>query len=207
MPEVAYTGWGSRLGQSIGGVIIGGLLFLGSFVLLIWNEGKAVHMARTLEEGAGLCVDATPDAVDPANDGKLVHLSGKATTEEKLKDDTFLVSDVALKLERKVEIYQWVERKETETVKQVGGGQKTVTYYYHDEKWVDQPVPSANFHKDDSSGKMYRNVGIKDYQDQIKHASDPKVGAFKLTTEQVDKMGKGAPVPITKETLALCRPS
>ncbi len=202
MPEVTYTGWGGRLGKSIGGVIIGVVCFLGSFVLLFLNEGNAVHMARTLEEGVGACVDASADKVDEGNEGKLVHLSGKATTDETLKDDTFGVSAVALKLERKVEIYQWVESSKSETVKQVGGGEKTTTYYYHDEKWVDKPESSANFHKDDNTGKLYQNVGTKEYQDQTKRASDPKLGAFKLTAALIDQMGNGEPLPVTSEMQA-----
>ena len=63
--EVTRTGWGKRIGQSLSGALIGGLLFLASFVLLWWNEGRAIGEARALAEGAGAVVDVGIDAVDP----------------------------------------------------------------------------------------------------------------------------------------------
>ena len=46
--EVTRTGWGKRIGQSLSGALIGGLMFLGSFALLWWNEGRAIGEARAL---------------------------------------------------------------------------------------------------------------------------------------------------------------
>ena len=41
----------------------------------MWNEGRAVRTAESLEEGAGAVVSVPADAVDPGNEGKLVHVS------------------------------------------------------------------------------------------------------------------------------------
>jgi hypothetical protein len=54
-------------------------------------------------------VDAS--SVDPANEGKLVHLTAKAVTDETLADDMFGVSANAIKLRRNVEMYQWKEKQ------------------------------------------------------------------------------------------------
>ena len=40
--EVTRTGYGTRLKNSLGGVLIGILMFIGGTILLWWNEGRAV---------------------------------------------------------------------------------------------------------------------------------------------------------------------
>ncbi len=47
------TSWGSNLFGSIKSVLFGFVLFVISFPLLIWNEGRAVHTAKGLTEGQG----------------------------------------------------------------------------------------------------------------------------------------------------------
>ena len=74
--ETTSTSWFGRLRHSVGGVVIGLVLIVGMVVLLFWNEGRAVTTARSLAEGAGAVVSVGADAVDAANEGKLVHVSG-----------------------------------------------------------------------------------------------------------------------------------
>lgn len=51
-----------------------------------------------------------------------------------------------LRLKRTVEMYAWVESKETQTHKNLGGSEtKETTYSYHKE-WTAQPGDSAHFH-------------------------------------------------------------
>jgi hypothetical protein len=203
MPEVEYVGWGSRLVKSIGGVLVGIVLFLVAFPLLFWNEGRAVHRDRSLEEGASACVSVNPDKVDEANEGKLVYVAAEATTPETLTDPQFGVSAKALKLMRKVEIYQWVQRSETKTEKQLGGGEVKKTYYFHDKKWVGEPVSSSDFKPDDGDqrGKVLQNVGTKPYADATEQAKDVKLGAYKLTAAQVDRIGPAEKLPVTDAML------
>ena len=64
--SVRNVGIGSRLVESIKGVLVGILFFLGSFPLLFWNEGRAVRRAKDLEEGRGAVVAVAAETVDPA---------------------------------------------------------------------------------------------------------------------------------------------
>src|SRR5262245_35985022 len=185
MADIETTGYGSRLAKAVVGALIGVVLFLVAFPLLIWNEYQSVKRIRALEEGAGVCASVAPDKVEDANEGKLVHTTGQATTAETLKDDQFGVSANALKLKRTAEIYQWVERTETKKEKQAGGKERTVTYYYHDKKWLTKPESSANFNRDDATGELYENVGTLPYPEGKVYAKEPKLGAFKLTIPQV----------------------
>ena len=133
--EVTRQGWLSRVGGAIGGTVVGVVFFLGSFPLLWWNEGRAVHTYRSLQEGAGAVVSVPAGRVDPGNEGKLVHLSGRATTDEVLANPTFTISANALRLRRDVEMYQWVETRRTEKQQKLGGSEETVTRYMYETAW------------------------------------------------------------------------
>ncbi len=143
--EVSSQSWFSRLGQSIKSVLVGLIFFVASFPLLFWNEGRAVKTANSLEEGASAVISVPADKADPANEGRLVHVSGPVTTEETLADEELGVSANALKLLRKVEMYQWVEEKHSEEKKKLGGGTETVTTYDYKQQWSDDAVDSSSF--------------------------------------------------------------
>ena len=115
--EVTTKGWGSRIGKSIKGVLFGLVLIVASVIGLFWNEGRAVQTAKSLAEGAGLVIDVDAARVDPANEGKLVHVSGEMKAGVQPRDPEFAVTADGLRLVRKVEMYQWKEEKKTETKK------------------------------------------------------------------------------------------
>lgn len=144
---VTSEGWFSRMGKAFGGMLIGFLMFVAAFPVLFINEGRAVHRAQDLEEGAKNAIDVDPTKADPSHEGKLVFADGFATTEETLSDPVFLVeAPHALKLNRHVEMYQWKERKDSRKVKQMGGGERTETTYHYSKVWDDSPIQSSSFH-------------------------------------------------------------
>jgi hypothetical protein len=87
--EVSHTGWLSRIGKSITGMLVGLILTVGSFPLLWWNEGRSVKTYQGLVEGEKVCVEASAEAIDPANDGKLVHTSARAEAKDAIADPVF----------------------------------------------------------------------------------------------------------------------
>lgn len=82
--ETTTQTWFERIRQSASAVIFGLILLVVAFPLLFWNEGRAVARAKALDEGAAAVIGISADVVDPANEGKLVHLTGFATTDETL---------------------------------------------------------------------------------------------------------------------------
>lgn len=183
--------WISRMGKSIVGVLIGIVLFFVAFPVLFWNEGRAVQTAKSLEEGSKKVVSVSPGTVDPANEGKLVHTSGEATTDETLTDSEFGISAKAIKLTRTVEMYQWKENQKKETRKKLGGGEETITTYTYEKVWSDEVIKTESFHVDSNNNGQtgHQNKGSKPVDDMTYEAKVVTLGAFTLPKSLVSKIG------------------
>ena len=90
--RVRHQSWLSRLRGSIKSVLTGVLLVCAALPAMWCNEGRAVTTARSLEEGQAAVFGVATDVVDPANEGRLVHLTGHANTTEILRDPEFGVT-------------------------------------------------------------------------------------------------------------------
>lgn len=188
--EVTRQGLGSRSKNSIGGAIFGFLLVAISAVVLFWNEGRSVKRYKDLNEGAGKVVSVSSDSVDSANEGQLVHLNGEAKTSAPLVDGTFGVSATAIKLNRFVEMYQWIENVRSEEREQVGGSVETTKTYTYSKEWRSSVVDSTRFK--DPQG--YRNPGSMKYQSKTVVAEDVTFGAFQLPGFLISKMTSDEPL-------------
>ena len=191
--EVTSQSWFSRLGKAFKGILLGGVLFLVAFPLLFWNEGRAVHRAQALEEGSGMVISVAANSVDAANDGKLVHVSGKATTNETLSDPAFGITAKGLKLKRKVEIYQWMETSKSKTEKKLGGGTETVTTYSYAKKWSGSAIDSGKFKNPDN----HSNPAVMPYQSEYYVAGEVELEAYSLPKFVVDQINRYSTLPIS----------
>ena len=182
--------WAQRLGTSFKGVLVGLALFVAGFPILFLNEGRAVDTAKRLKEGAGAVVDVPADKIDAANEGKLVHVSGKADTQDVLSDDVFGISATALRLKRTVEVYQTVEHSETKRIKE-GDKTREVTTYTYSNEWCGKPVDSSQYH--DAAKRAANPPAAMPYSDVDKIAQNVTLGAFKLSDTHVKRIGGKAP--------------
>lgn len=196
--EVTHQGWFSRIGDSIKGLLGGGLLFVASFPVLWWNEGRAVQTFRSLQEGRGAVVSVEAAAPQSANEGRLVHLSGRATTEETLADPLFGVKERAIRLSREAETYQWVEEKKSETRKKLGGGEETVTTYTYTKAWREGHVDSSDFK--DAGG--HGNPGSLLVESESWQAEDVRLGGFRLSRGLVSEIEGSVEVAPAEAALA-----
>src|SRR5262245_48124243 len=196
--EVTSQGFGSRILESIKGVLVGLAFFVLSFPLLIWNEGRAVRTARSLEEGAGAVVSVPADRVDTSNQGKLLHVSGQATTSETLADPDFGVSANAIHLKRVVEMYQWKEHEKSETKNKLGGGTETVKTYTYSKEWSDDLIQSGSFRQSDT----HVNPAAMPFDSRDWTAQTVKLGAYRLAAGQVSRIDKAEPVNVASAKAA-----
>ena len=179
--ETETISWGSRIGSSFKGILVGLGLFVAGFPLLFWNEGRTVTATKTNEAGAAAVVEAETGSVDPAQEGALVHLVGMAETDEVLRDDEYGVEATAFELGRKVEMYQWVEHRRTKETKKLGGKIERETTYTYSKEWCSSPVNSDSFkEKDKVNPPARRQLGC----DSV-HASTGRLGVRRLNESQI----------------------
>jgi len=196
--EVTEQSWGSRLGNSVKGMLFGLVLFVVAFPVLFKNEGRAVKRYRGLKEGAGAVVSVSADAVEASDEGKLVHITGKAETSEELKDEVFNVAATAISLTREVEMYQWAEDSRSETRKKLGGGTEKITTYDYNKKWSGSLIASSGFKKPEG----HQNPATMPWQAKTFSAKKVTVGAYTLSPGLTASISKSDAIAVTAEMAA-----
>lgn len=182
--EYSSESWFSRIRDSIKGILFGFILIAAAIIVLFWNEGRAVARYKTLQEGRGAVMSVMPNEVIPENEGKLVHMSGEVKVDESVSDPIFNVSSTCVKLKRHVEMYQWEEDKTTKEKKKIGGSKEKVTTYTYKKKWNDRLIHSDDFSKPEG----HSNPAEMIYQSDTFTASNPRLGAFKLSSGLIHLM-------------------
>ncbi|MBQ7263204.1 MAG: TMEM43 family protein [Synergistaceae bacterium] len=200
--ETSYRGWGDRLGGAFKGIVTGIVIIgLGTW-LLWWNEGRTFRRAGVIGEAQMLARDVQDiGTLDPSLDGQVIHATGRADTQDVLRDPIFGASATAIRIGRDVEWYQWVEHARTEKRKKLGGGEETVTVYDYKKEWTSRPVDSSGFHDPDYNGttKLASDVGPNDvlatFEDDDVWAANVTFGAYRLSDAQ--KRSIGGRIPLT----------
>jgi hypothetical protein len=194
--ETTTKSWGSRIVGSITGVLFGIVLILGSALVLFLNEGHAIQTERSLIEGGKVVIDAAPDQIDAANEGKLIHVSGLSNATAPLVDPEFDTSTKALRMARIAEMYQWDEEKHEETTRSTGGSETTTTTYSYSKTWSDRTINSQNFRRrenHENPPKKYSRIDV--------NATDAMLGAFKLDERVLNLLSPRAAVPVNPQAV------
>lgn len=165
-----YENWFDRMAGALVCFCLSFLVF-GASVAMLWvNERRAARMDALLGYGESECI-----CVQEASDedrGELVHVSGgSAVAKAPVKSKLF--SGVALKeclrLMTTVEVYQWIEIKETSEKKDMVGGGKTITTTYtYEKRWESSKHHSSQYH----NKKMQNRFPVTP---QIQTISSPNV--------------------------------
>lgn len=192
--ETTSESWFSRIGSALAGVLVGLALFVGSFLLLGWNEGRAIHRAKTLDVGASQVISISPAAPVAENDRKLVHLTGRAEAPGPVSDGVFGITADALKLRRDVEMYQWKEESKSETKKKLGGGEETTTTYTYSKGWSPSLIESAKFQH--PSG--HTNPDDLPFASETFTAKGIHVGKFQLPQSLTTRIRNFVSRPVTE---------
>lgn len=198
--ERTTTSYGQRLGKSGKGIGTGFLLLIAGTVLLWINEGRAVKTTRMLNEAEKTAIHVEDvSTVNPDLDGKLIHATGQVTTSDSLTDPIFGAGAVAVRMDREVEYYQWVENKHEETKDKIGGGQETITTYTYEKEWVGRPIESAEFKDPEYKGL---NFTLANVDDKIQYAENVHFGAYRMPDCLIRQMSGRDPVePVFTESI------
>lgn len=151
--------------------LLGLVMTLGAIGLIGWNEWRGLRSGQALDAGARQVVSVASTRINPTRDGALVHVSGVASSPSPLRDAEVGLAANALRLERRVSMYQWRrEQRETTSADSGVGGR-----YTYDAVWSDRP---------EDAGDRAPGPGGRNPEFPIKAASftapDARLGAFAL---------------------------
>ena len=165
-----------KIKDSFAGVIFGFILLIVGTCLLWWNEGNNVRNIATTNEVAKTAIEISSDKVDSSNEGKLVVVSDKLNViDENVTDTEFNISLKTANLKRTVEVYQWVQKEDTDD-----DGNTTYSY---EKEWSEDLIDSSNFKQGG-----HENPSSIPYSSESFYAKDVKLGAFSLSSDQVEKL-------------------
>ena len=191
--EVTNTSWFARLGQAVVGILFGLMFVVGSIGVLFWNEGRAIRTAQGLTEGAGIVRSVAAERVDPANDGRLIHVTGMLSTGGTVSDPDFALRVNAVRLVRHVDVYQWKEETHSETRTKFGGGEERTTTYKYVRTWSDKPIDSDRFREP----RGHTNP-VMIYQSRDLLAPGTRLGVFAVPDSLLRNFGEPRRVAATE---------
>jgi hypothetical protein len=173
--EVETVGYFTRLKNSIFGIFLGIVLFVASFGVLYWNEGRV-----DLSKVAQTSVEIPGTGAPGADIGSFVSLSGTLNTSETIGDNPFLAPGDYVALERTSEMYAWREDSSTSTTKNVGGSETKTTTYSYTKVWTESPENSSSFRE--SSSHQNPTKGIESQSFRVNQA---QIGDYQLDMQSL----------------------
>ena len=190
--ETTRTSYGSKVKNSFQGIFGGLILIIAGSILLWWNEGRAVKSSNALKDFQKNYVEMSDiNTINPELEGKAIHATGVATTDEILRDAAFGIAVNAFHLTRDVEYYQWTEQSSSESKDKLGGSTETTTTYTYEPDWCSEPVNSAEFKDPAYKGKNFVWRSVEDLDQQ---ASNATFGAYRLTPSIIGSISGDEPV-------------
>ena len=182
-----HVGFFQRLMQSLVGILIGFGLVAATVWGIFWNEGRAIGTTRALNEGAAVTTTVPSAQIDPANEGKLIFTTGDLRSRSQVGDEEFQVRTQAVRIERRVEMFQWKEEQKTESRSNVGGSQTRTTTYSYERVWSDRPIDSSRFRQRDGHQNPRMPV-----TGRTQTSPDATIGAFSADERVIGLFGSSA---------------
>lgn len=174
--------------------MFGVLLFIGSFGVLYWNEGRTdiSLIAKTATQ-----IESTTANTNASLNDKLVSTTGALKTVELVGDGKFLNPGAYLAVERTVEMYAWIEKTESTTKKNLGGSETTETTYDYTKEWVKTVPDSSDF--EDSAEHQNPVKGLEDYETT---ATSATVGVYTVRPKALT-LPDAEPIQLTAANTSL----
>lgn len=108
-------------------------------VICYCAEYGTITRARNVDQARSVMQTVPADAIDPAHDGALVHVTGEVRAAQPLADPDTGVSVAAVGLVREVEMLQWTEEEAEPT-------EGDASPYSYRQAWSSDPIDASRFH-------------------------------------------------------------
>ena len=164
--------------KSIMKKILALILLVGGTWLLWWNERVSASVAGAIGEARPATIKLVDVMkADRAFHGKMIHATGLADTKDIITDPFTGAYATAIRLDRKVQYYQWTESKHSRT-RTIGNKEEEVITYTYAKRWSDRPINSSYFYD-----RAYdKNVVLMDaVPNETFYAPNVTFGAYNLS--------------------------
>lgn len=192
--ETSSTSYWWRLWKSIKWFLAWILLVIISIWLLWWNEWRAIQTTLWLKEWQKILQNWSIKPINETLEWKLIYINWKAETSSLLSDDIFFIKENVIKLERKVQMYQWEEKEKSQTKDNLWWSETTTTTYSYNKKWSDKKIDSEDF-----NNKWYENLSEWKFKSADFVSNDVFVWDLKLADTFVHKLNKKNKLQINEE--------
>lgn len=188
--ETTHTSFFQRIKNALFGIIFGLILFIGSFFLLAWNEGRSAHMIEDLNDIKNAVISIPSTQLNPNLENRLIHTSGKIQSSAPLTHPQYNITiENGLRIKAIVEMYQWEETTSSKTTKNLGGSETTETTYNYHKEWSSEEINSQLFRK-----KNYNNPKMP-FQSSSVETTHAKMGSFRITPHILKKLENLSMIP------------
>ncbi|XP_053675842.1 transmembrane protein 43 homolog [Anopheles nili] len=128
--------------------LFGVVLLLAGSIVLIWNEGRTIRILLSLDEALNDAITVSAESpYEKQFEGRLIHLNGALSTGEPLTEPDYNIQVQAVKLKRRVQMYQWVEESvENRFGESVATVETADRSYFYTREWRDELVDSRGFY-------------------------------------------------------------
>lgn len=189
--QVTHVGYGKRIRDSFLGAIVGFAMFASSFFVLSWNEQR-VDISSIARTASALTGEVRTDSMRGP-----VSATGPLQSSVAIGDGLFVRPGSYVVIERHAETYAWVEKKQTTTQKELGGGETQTTTYTYSLAWRATPADSTTF-KDPAAHENPKPA----FTDATVKATDVTAAGYSVDVASLN-LPHGDPLVLNSDTLDL----
>ncbi len=179
----------SRTATTILSVLFGAALLAGGWILGSWGQGKASIHIKLIKFASDNAITTSASTIDPANDDRLVFLTGQLSTANGVFDEEIGFQQTAIRLSRRVEMFQWEQ-----TTRRVNSRHR----YEYRKVWSDEIIDSRDFRR--KSG--HENPATLPFNSASFEANDIKLGAYDISATLIEDSIKEERVAFTEAMFA-----
>lgn len=163
--------------KRIGKIFLGILFLLVGIFVLCMNEQKNIKDYKKLKEVSQKVTVVNPDAIYESNNDKFVKLAGPLELSNPITDSFSNIKVQAVKLYRKVEVYQWNEK--------IKNGNAT-----YEKVWDEALVSSSSFLESEG----HENPTEVSYYSELQYPDLVKIGNYILTSDLLNSLDYNAEI-------------
>lgn len=184
--------------------LFGGIaLAVAALLLLVSNEQRALDRESALASHLASAIPAPADELDESLEGALVHLEAPLVAPAPLRDNRIPVEVRALRLDRRVQMYQWEAQKATREETSPSGESRRVEVESYAKIWSEKPIDSSAF-----ADTIHANPAFP-FSSRRFEVSSPRLGQLRVPVEVIKNLNDFNPLPpdpVVAEAATLGRP-